>query len=182
VDGEDFAAIESYGLECWLGKLTHELRTKRYRAQPVRRVWIPKANGKRRPLGIPTIRDRVVQTAVVLVLGSIFEADLQPEQNAYRPGRGALDAVRRVHGLIREGHSEVVDADLSGYFETIPHAELMSSVARRVSDRHLLALIKQWLVVAVEEEDGRGGVERTNRARREKRGVPQGAPITPTTT
>ncbi len=180
VDGEDFSAIESHGLECWLGDLTQELRTKRYRAQPVRRVWIPKASGKQRPLGIPTIRDRVVQTAVVLVLGPIFEADLQPEQYAYRPGRSALDAVRRVHGLIRDGHSEVVDADLSGYFETIPHAELMSSVARRVSDRHLLALIKQWLVVAVEEDDGRGGgVERTNRARREKRGVPQGAPISP---
>lgn len=179
VDGEDFAAIESEGLGAWLRELRQELRERRYRAAPVRRVWLPKANGGRRPLGIPTIRDRVVQAAAVLVLEPIFEADLQPEQHAYRAGHSALEAVGRVHRLACDGHREVIEADLAGYFDAIPHAELMRSVARRVSDRHLLALIKQWLVVAVEEQDGRGGRKRTNRAKREKRGIPQGAPISP---
>lgn len=179
VDGVSFERIESTGLESWLGELAQELREKRYQASAVRRVWIPKANGGQRPLGIPTIRDRVVQTAVVLVLEPIFEADLQPERYAYRRGRSALDAVRVVHKLVNTGHEEVIEGDLSGYFDGIPHAELMRSVARRVSDRHLLALIKQWLVVAVEEDDGRGGMKRTNRAKREKRGIPQGAPLSP---
>jgi group II intron reverse transcriptase/maturase len=179
VDGKEFEAIESHGLEQWLGELMQTLREKRYRSAPVRRVWIAKASGKSRPLGIPTIRDRVVQTAVVLVLEPIFEADLQPEQYAYRAGRGALDAVRRVHELVCGGHTEVIEADLSGYFDSIPHAELMRSVARRVSDRHMLALVKQWLVAAVAEEDGRGGWRRTTRAKDEKRGIPQGAPISP---
>ena len=180
VDGQTFEHIESFcGLEAWLGELADTLRKKCYRASPVRRVWIPKANGKQRPLGIPTIRDRVVQTAVVLVLEPIFEPDLQPEQYAYRPKRNAQDAVKHVHRLVQDGYDEVVDADLSGYFDTIPHAELMRSVSRRVSDRHLLALIKQWLVVPVEEDDGKGGWRRTAKARHEKRGVPQGAPISP---
>ncbi|MEN8133190.1 MAG: group II intron reverse transcriptase/maturase [Pseudomonadota bacterium] len=179
VDGQTFKMIESNGVEAWLGELTQRLRMKTYVADPVRRVWIPKANGKQRPLGIPTIRDRVVQTAVVFVLEPIFEADLQPEQYAYRPNRSAQDAVLRVHELVRRGHTEVIDADLSGYFDTIPHAELMRCVARRISDRHLLALIKQWLVVAVAESDGKGGWRRSTRAKDEKRGVPQGAPISP---
>lgn len=179
VDGEDFSDIEAYGEERWLGELTEVLKEKRYRASPVRRVYIPKANGKQRPLGIPTIRDRVVQTAVVLVLAPIFEADLEPEQYAYREGRNAQDAVRHVHKLLNTGYTDVIDADLSGYFNTIPHAELMQSVARRISDRPMLALIKQWLVVAVEEDDGRGGKRRTTQAKDSKRGIPQGAPISP---
>lgn len=179
VDGEDFADIESYGVERWLGERAQALKEKRYRASPVRRVYIPKANGKQRPLGIPTIQDRVIQTAAVLVLAPIFEADLQPEQYAYREGRNAHDAVRHVHKLLDTGHTDVIDADLSGYFDTIPHAELMQSVARRISDRHVLALIKQWLVAPVEEDDGRGGWRRTTQAKDNRRGIPQGAPISP---
>src|SRR5262249_37021076 len=179
VDGQTFADIEAYGLTKWLGELADTLRGKTYRPQAVRRVWIPKPDGKQRPLGIPTITDRVVQTAVLVVLEPIFEADLQPEQYAYRPGRSALDAVQQVKTLMDQGHTEVVDADLSGYFDSVPHAELMKSVARRVSDRRLLALIKAWLVAPVEERDARGQTQRTTRNRDEGRGTPQGAPLSP---
>lgn len=179
VDGRSFADIESYGEERWLGELAQELRNRTYQPQAVRRVWIPKADGKQRPLGIPTIRDRVVQTAAVLVLEPIFEADLSDEQYAYRPGRSALDAVQRVHRLLSTGHEEVVDADLSGYFDSIPHTELMKSVARRVSDRPMLHLVKMWLEMPVEEEDERGRKVRTCQARNEHRGTPQGAPVSP---
>src|ERR1700733_13832796 len=179
VDGQTFADIEAYGQEKWLGELAEELKKKTYRPQPVRRVWIPKPDGKQRPLGIPTIRDRVVQMAAVLILEPIFEVDLQPEQHAYRPDRSALDAVNAVHALVNAGHTEVVDADLSGYFDSIPHSELMKSLARRISDRHLLHVLKQWLEMPVEEEDERGRRQRTTRNKDEGQGTPQGAPISP---
>jgi group II intron reverse transcriptase/maturase len=179
VDGETFDVIEAYGWERWVDELAEELRKGTYRPQAVRRVFIPKPDSKERPLGIPTIKDRVVQTAALLVLEPIFEADLQPEQHAYRPGRSALDAVRQVQSLLDAGHREVVDADLSGYFDSIPHAELMTSVARRVSDGCLLGLIKSWLEAPVEERDERGRTHRTTRAKDEGRGTPQGAPLSP---
>lgn len=178
-DGERFEDIETYGVKRWLGELTDELREKTYRAGPVLRIWIPKSDGTRRPLGIPSIRDRVVQTAAVLVLGPIFEADLPTEQYAYRPGRSALDAVRRVHALANTGHGEVVDADVKGYFDEIPHVELMKSVSRRVSDGRVLGLIKQWLEAPVEETDDRGRKHRTTPNKDRGRGCPQGAPISP---
>jgi group II intron reverse transcriptase/maturase len=179
VDGQSFADIEAYGVERWLGELAEELRQKTYQPQAVRRVWMPKADGGQRPLGIPTIKDRVVQTAALLVLEPIFEADLQPEQYAYRSERSALDAVQRVVGLVRSGHQEVVDADLSGYFDSVPHAELKRCLARRISDGRMLALLKSWLEAPVEETDERGTRRRSNRAKAEGRGTPQGAPISP---
>lgn len=176
VDGQTFDDIEAYGRERWLGELAQELRTKQYRPQPVRRVWIPKPDGQQRPLGIPTIRDRVVQTAALAVLGPIFEADLPPEQYAYRPNRGALEAVQAVLRLVQSGHVQVVDADLSGYFDSVPHRELMRSVARRVSDRHVLHLIKMWLKSPVHNDERSGESKRGAGA---ARGTPQGAPISP---
>ena len=179
VDGQSFEQIEAWGLERWLGELAEEIRKKTYRPQAVRRVWIPKPDGKQRPLGIPTIRDRVVQMAAVIVLEPIFEADLAEEQYGYRPGRSAYGAVREIHGLLNRGDREVVDCDLSGYFDSIPHHELMKSIARRVSDGALLGLIKVWLEMSVEEDDGHGGKRRSSVAKDSGRGTPQGAPISP---
>ena len=179
VDGQTFADIKEYGEGRWLEELAKELQEQTYQVSPVKRGWIPKPDGKQRPLGIPTIRDRVVQMAVVLVLEPIFEADLPSEQHAYRSGKSALDAIQKVQKLLDAGHTDVVDADLSGYFDSIPHAELMKSVARRVSDRHLLHLIKMWLEAPVEETDEHGRKQRTTRSKDEGRGTPQGGVASP---
>jgi len=179
IDGQEFADIEAYGEQRWLDELADTLRRKTYRAEAVRRVWIPKGNGKLRPLGVPRIADRVVMTAAGVVLEAIFEADLPAEQHGYRTNFSAHTAVRAVHRLINTGHTQVIEADLADYFGSIPHAELLKSVARRVSDRHLLHLIKMWLIAPVEEDDGKRGKKRTTPGKDSGRGVPQGAPISP---
>ena len=130
MDGVTFKQIETDGLEGWLAGLREELRTKTYRPQPVRRVMIPKPGGGERPLGIPTIRDRVAQTAAKLVLEPIFEADLSDSAFGYRAGRSARDAVKEVHRALCDGYTDVVDADLSKYFDTIPHDQLRQAVGR----------------------------------------------------
>jgi RNA-directed DNA polymerase len=179
VDGQDFADIEAYGVERWLGELALALRQETYRPEPIRRVFIPKANGKLRPLGISTVRDRVCMTAAMLVLEPIFEADLPPEIYAYRAGRNAQQAVVEVEELLFRGHPDVVDADLADYFESIPHTGLLKSVARRIVDWRVLHLIKMWLDCPVEETDQRGRKKRTTEARDNRRGIPQGSPLSP---
>ncbi len=179
VDGQDFADVEAYGVQRWLGELALALRNEDYRPDPIRRVFIPKANGKLRPLGISTLRDRVCMTAAMLVLEPIFEADLPPEQYAYRPGRNAQQAVIAVEETLFRGHPDVVDADLADYFGSIPHADLMLSLARRIVDGRVLHLIKMWLECAVEETDDRGRKTRTTEAKDQRRGIPQGSPISP---
>src|SRR6202158_4245947 len=178
VDGESFEDIESRGREEWLNGLRKDLHDKTYKPQPVRRKMIPKPGGGERALGIPTVRDRVAQTAAKLILEPIFEADLEPNAYGYLPQRSAQDAVQKVDELLHHGYTDIVDADLSKYFDTIPHSELMQCVARRIVDKHMLHLLKMWLQVPVEERDEKGK-KRLMGGRDNDRGTPQGGVISP---
>jgi RNA-directed DNA polymerase len=198
VDGVSFVQIEEKGLEAWLAGVREDLVLKTYRPDPVRRAMIPKANGGERPLGIPTIRDRVVQSAAKIVLEPIFEADFEDTAYGYRPKRGAVDAVKAVHRHICRGYTNAVDADLSryfdtiphcellksiarrvvDYFDTIPHCELLKSIARRVVDGQVLRLIKFWLKAPIEEHDGEG-TGRMSGGKSNNHGTPQGGVMSP---
>ena len=178
VDGESFEDIEAKGLPEWKNGLREELHKQTYEPQPVRRVKIPKPGGGERPLGIPTIRDRVAQTAAKLVLEPIWEAEMEPNAYGYRRRKSAQGAIQKVDELLHEGYTDIVDADLSKYFDTIPHSELMQCVARRIVDRHMLHLIKMWLQVPVEERD-ENGKRRLTGGKDNDRGTPQGGVISP---
>jgi RNA-directed DNA polymerase len=178
VDGVSCGNIEAQGAWEWLAGIRKELHEQTYKPDPVRRVMIPKRGGGERPLGIPTVRDRVVQTAAKLVLEPVLEADFEPNAYGYRPERSAKDAVREVHRGLLSGYWEVVDADLSRYFDTIPHAELLQSLARRIADGKLLHLLKLWLTAEVEERDEDGKVHRSG-GQRSRQGTPQGGVISP---
>jgi group II intron reverse transcriptase/maturase len=180
VDGETLEAINACPdkRQQWLDRLQTELKTKRYRPSPVRRVMIPKGSGGgQRPLGIPTVKDRVVQSAVCLLLMPIWEADFHPQSYGFRPKRRAHQAIDAIVQGVYAGYTEIIDADLTKYFDTIPHRELMKMVAQRVSDGSILRLIKSWLRAPVVEEDQNG----TRRVVPNRCGTPQGGVMTPRT-
>jgi group II intron reverse transcriptase/maturase len=178
VDGVTITAVEAGGVDPFLACLAEELRTPADRPAPVRRVTIPKRSGGERPLGIPTVRDRVVQAAARLVLEPIFEADFQPCSYGFRPKKDAHQAVAEISRALAQGDTQVLDADLTAYFDSIPHAPLLAAVARRVVDRHILRLLTQWLraPVVVERADGK---RETRGGKRTRRGTPQGGVISP---
>jgi len=177
IDGISIKMVEqsAAGVEGFLEEIEEALRRHRYKPGMVKRVYIPKANGKRRPLGIPTVRDRVVQTAVLLILEPIFEADFEDCSYGFRPGRSAHQALEKIRGHLEAGYQEVYDADLRNYFDTIPHDKLLACVRMRVTDSSVLKLLKQWLaaVIVDEDEDGKPTY------RRSKQGTPQGGVISP---
>ena len=180
VDGVTIAAVEADGVDPFLARLAEELRAHTYRPEPVRRVAIPKRSGGERPLGIPTVRDRVVQAAARLVLEPVFEADFQPCSYGFRPKKDAHQAVAEIRAHLAAGYTQVLDADLTAYFDSIPHDQLLAAVARRIADRHILRLLTDWLraPVVVERDDGK---RETRGGTRTRHGTPQGGGRTPRT-